>query len=373
MTKYFIISGEASGDLHSAHLIRRLKQREPAAQIVGCGGDLMQHAGCRLLLHYNEMAYMGVVAVLKNLGKIRRNFRLVRQALLDEQPDVLILIDYPSFNLKIAEFAKKHLPKTKVCYYIPPKIWAWKKWRVHKIGKYCDRVLAIFPFEPDFYKRYGYEAEYVGNPIVESVAEYTQQSQAEKWADKPYIALLPGSRRNEIEKCLPIMLEAVKDFVDYQVIVTVAPGQQSALYERIIDKAALPYRPALATGNTYSVVRGASAAVVNSGTATLETALLGCPQVAVYHLAFPHLVAMLRPLVFDIPFFTLVNIIPQKQVIRELLAYEFTAENVNQELRRILTDEEYRAEMLSGYQQLFTILSNRIASANAADAIVRMG
>jgi lipid-A-disaccharide synthase len=362
--KFFIIAGEASGDLHASNLMKALRKKDAHVSFVGLGGDKMRAEGCDIRVDYREMAYMGVLAVLSNLDKVRRNFRIAKQTLLEEKPDALILIDYPSFNLKIAKFCKNHLPNTKVIYYIPPKIWAWKKWRVHSIAKYCDEILGIFPFEPAFYAKYGYKCHYVGNPTADCIREFTATSPTSY--DRPTIAILPGSRRSEISHCLPIMLEAARKVAgeQYHIIVTAAPGIEDAFYQSF-----LLHNETL-TRDTYNIVAHAQAAVVNSGTATLETALIGCPQTAVYHVAgSKYLEKLLRPILFRIPHFTLVNIIPNQEIIQELIASRFTTENVAHELHRLLYDQEYRTNMLTRYQQLHTILGNASAANNAADKI----
>ena len=362
--KFFIIAGEASGDLHASNLMKALRKKDAHVSFVGLGGDKMRAEGCDIRVDYREMAYMGVLAVLSNLDKVKRNFCIAKQTLLKEQPDALILIDYPSFNLKIAKFCKKHLPNTKVIYYIPPKIWAWKKWRVHSIAKYCDEILGIFPFEPAFYAKYGYKCHYVGNPTADSIREFTATSPTGN--DTPTIAILPGSRRSEISHCLPIMLETARKVAgeQYHIIVTAAPGIEDAFYQSFL------LHDETLTRDTYNTVAHAQAAVVNSGTATLETALIGCPQTAVYHVAgSKYLEKLLRPILFRIPHFTLVNIIPNQEIIQELIASRFTTENVAHELHRLLYDQEYRTNMLKRYQQLHTILGNASAANNAADKI----
>ena len=306
---------------------------------------------------------MGFAAVLANLGQIRRNFRITHEALLQEKPDALILIDYPSFNLKISAFCRKYLPDTKIYYYIPPKVWAWKKRRIHAIARLCDEVLGIFPFEPAFYAKYGYTCRYVGNPTAEEMVKVRGERLEVRGKS---IAILPGSRPSEISHCLPRMLEAARRFADYRIVVCAAPGIEDAFYT--------PYLSAheTLTRETYETVQTASAAIVNSGTATLETALLGCPQVAVYHLALSRLIGLIRwaqPLIFSIPYFTLVNIIAGKQVIRECIADGFTVDNVAAELQRILTDKAYQKEMLAQYEHLSTILGSSEAASTAASII----
>jgi len=367
--KYFLIAGEASGDMHAARLIAALREIDSEATFAGLGGDKMQAEGCRLYQHYSKMAYMGYVAVLMHLKDVRNNIRITQKAILSERPDELILIDYPGFNLRMAKFAKHHLPKTKVTYYIPPKIWAWKQWRVHDIGKYCDRILGIFPFEPEFYARYGYECMYVGNPTVEALEGFSIQDSRFR-IQKDYVAVLPGSRRHEIENCLPKMLAgaelAIRDVPGIeQIVVTQAPGIEREVYERLCAG----HKAVTLRDDTYNVVREAKAAVVNSGTATLETALLGCPQVAVYHVACGHLLNLLRPILFKIPHFTLVNIVAKREVIKELLAYEFTDETVRDELHRLLTDNAYARHIRSGYDEVKRILGDSRAAQTAAAII----
>ena len=373
--KYFLISGEASGDLHASNLIRALRTRDAQATFVGLGGDKMRAEGCDIRVDYRDMAYMGFVAVLKNLDKVKRNFRIAKQSLLDEQPNVLILIDYPSFNLRMAKFCKQHLPNTRIIYYIPPKVWAWKKRRVHSIAKYCDEILGIFPFEPAFYAKYGYQCRYIGNPTADSIRSFNLQrsnlpSTASNASDLPStIALLPGSRRSEISHCLPIMLQAARQVAknNYQIIVTAAPGIEDDFYYPFLQQGET------LTRDTYNIVAQARAAIVNSGTATLETALIGCPQTAVYHVTgSKYLEKLLRPIIFSIPHFTLVNIIPQQEVIQELIASRFTAENVAHELNRLLHDEPYRQTMLANYQQLWHILGTQSAANSAADIITHL-
>ena len=364
--KYFLIAGEASGDLHAANLMVALHEKDPQALFVGLGGDKMRAQGCHLYVDYREMAYMGFVAVFKNLGKIKRNFQIAQKALLQEQPDVLILIDYPSFNLKIAKYCKKYLPKTKIIYYIPPKIWAWKEWRVHQIARYCDRILGIFPFEPAFYAKHGYKCQYVGNPTADCIRSCRLEARGNEAKGKETIAILPGSRKSEISKCLPTMLAAVRKVAGerYRVVVTAAPGIDDTFYAPYLHGEEL-------TRDTYALLNNALAAVVNSGTATLETALIGCPQTAVYHVAgSKYLEKLLKPLMFKIKYFTLVNIIPDKEVIQELVASRFTQENVEMELRRLLEDEDYRAKMKTEYEILWQILGEKSAAVGAAQRII---
>ena len=376
MKKYFIIAGEVSGDMHAARLIQDIRQKDPAAIFLGCGGDKMQQAGCLLVHHISDMAFMGVVAVLMNLSKVLQNTRIVHSSLLTEKPDVLILVDYPTFNLKMARFTRKHLPQTKIVYYIPPKVWAWKTWRVHEIGRLCDRILCIFPFEVDFYARYGYKAEYIGNPTLQAIEELyavggsgtfapTAPLKEQRpsspplggWGEAPYIAILAGSRRHEVEKCLGKMLRAALMQPNYNIVVAATSMVDSSVYERIIS----PFRGAgglsLVTDDTLNVVRNADVALVNSGTATLETALLGTPQIAVYHVCAGPLLYSLRHLVFKTQWFTLVNIIAGKEVIHEWLAYRFTVSNLARDLNQLLHDKQAQQRMLQGYTEVRSLLT----------------
>lgn len=368
-----MIAGEASGDQHAASLIEQIRLRDPQAQFIGLGGDHMAAAECHLYRHIRFMAFMGFAAVIRNWRNVRENFRIARQALLTEQPDVLILVDYPSFNLRMAQFCRKHLPHTKIIYYIPPKVWAWKRRRIHTIARLCDQVLGIFPFEPDFYAKYGYRCTYVGHPTVEEIQQSEGRSNSETvqqrsgLAAKRSLAILPGSRESEISHCLPTMLAAARRFPDYQIVVTAAPGIEDTFYQPYLREGEQ------LTRNTAQAVQQAQAAIVNSGTATLETALLGCPQVAVYHIACARLLGLVRswlqPILFSIPYFTPVNIIAGKQVIRECVANEFKEELIVAELQRLLTDETYKKEMLASYQHLLTLLGAQPASSTAAQII----
>ena len=358
--------------MHAAALIKQIQARDPKASFSGLGGSQMAAAECHLYQDYTRMAFMGFAAVLANIGQIRRNFRIAKQALLCEQPDVLILVDYPSFNLRMAAFCRKHLPNTRIVYFIPPKVWAWKRRRIHRLARLCDDILAIFPFEPDFYARYGYRCTYVGNPTAEEILQRSGPTVKRSYSETVLqrsgrtLAILPGSRESEIRHCLPRMLEAARRFPDYRLVICAAPGIDDAFYA--------PYLRSneTLTRETYETLRQAKAAVVNSGTATLETALLRCPQVAVYHLALSPLIALIRwaqPLVFSLRHFTLVNIIAGKQVIRELLANDFTVANLTAELQRLLSDETYTKKMLAEYEHLASLLGTQPAAATAAEII----
>ena len=373
--KYFIIAGEASGDLHGSNLMKALRAKDPQALFVGLGGDKMREEGCDIRVDYREMAYMGFVAVIANLHKVRQNIRIAQQALLAEKPDTLILIDYPSFNLRIAKFCHQHLPNTRIVYYIPPKIWAWKEWRVHQIAKYAHDILGIFPFEPAFYAKHGYTCQYVGNPTADCIREFRIKNLELRSCENEFkiqnskfiIAILPGSRRSEISHCLPTMLAAARQVAgnQYRVVVTAAPGVEDSFYAPYLQGETL-------TRDTYTLLSEATAAVVNSGTATLETALIGCPQTAVYHVAgSKYLEWILKPIMFKIKLFTLVNIIAGKEVIQELVASRFTQANIEKELRQLLNNQTYREQMLNDYQQIQMILGTESAPNNAANIITK--
>ena len=351
--------------MHAAALIRQIRARDPKAQISGLGGDKMAAEGCTLHRHIRHMAFMGFAAVMKHWRDVKDNFRIARETLLQDRPDALILIDYPSFNLQMAAFCRRHLPKTKIYYYIPPKVWAWKRRRIHKIARLCDEVLGIFPFEPAFYAKYGYRCTYVGNPTAEEINGIKAKGERLEAKGKT-IAILPGSRPSEISHCLPRMIEAARRFTDYSIVVCAAPGIEDNFYQ--------PYMAdgERLTHDTYGTLQTAKAAVVNSGTATLETALIGCPQVAVYHLACSRLIGLIRwaqPFVFSIRHFTLVNIIAEREVIKECVANDFTVENVSAELERLLSDRTYTKNMLAGYEHIRSVLGVEPAAGKAAAII----
>lgn len=348
--------------------MKALREKDSQAIFVGLGGDKMRAEGCDIRVDYRDMAYMGFIAVIANLHKVRRNLRIAQQALLQEKPDTLILIDYPSFNLRIAKFCHEHLPNTRIVYYIPPKIWAWKEWRVHKIAKYANDILGIFPFEPAFYAKYGYKCLYVGNPTADCIREYKAKRREGEEAerDENIIAILPGSRRSEISHCLPTMLAAAREVAgsQYRIVVTGAPGIDDSFYQPYLQGETL-------TRDTYTLLSQAKAAVVNSGTATLETALIGCPQTAVYYVAgSKYLEWLIKPILFKIKYFTLVNIIPDKAVIQELVGRRFTQSNIEKELAQLLNNEAYRNEMKQQYTIIKNLLGNEAAAENAANIII---
>ncbi len=364
--KYFIIAGETSGDLHGANLIEQLKLKDRDSQFRIVGGDAMQKAsGETPLLHTSQLAFMGFVEVLANLGKISKNLQLVRSALLEYQPDVLILIDFPGFNLRIAEFAKKH--NIKVCYYISPKIWAWNQKRVHKIKRVVDRMYCILPFEVDFYKQWGMEVEYVGNPLLDAIAKHRPNKDflEEKGLDgRPLIALLPGSREMEVKKLLPVMAGLKLLFPAHQLIVAGAPNLTHEFYRENMQGLDLP----VVFHATYDLLQHAEAAVVTSGTATLETALLNIPQVVVYK-ANALTVALARNLV-KIRFISLVNLITNMLAVRELIQQDCTTDKIADELDLMINNTEYRENILGNYRLLKSLVGEPGASERTARSII---
>ncbi len=371
--KYFIIAGEASGDLHASNLMRQIKINDSKADFWFLGGDLMLAEGGEIIRHYKKMAYMGFIAVLKNASTIKDNMNIAKQAIIDYQPDVVILVDYPSFNLRIAKFVKENTGIS-VYYYISPKVWAWKKFRVRSIKRYVDRMFTILPFETEFYSKYGYNVEYVGNPSVDSIYEYKQHAknreefyESNNLIYKPIIALLPGSRKQEIASCLETMIESAERFTDYQIVVAGAPGIDIDFYSKIINKREFK----LITDQTYELLQHSSAAVVNSGTATLETALIGTPQVVVYHVAFGRLASFIRKIVIHVKYISLVNLIAGKEVVKELVAHQFTSSNLTFELEWLLRDEGYRKRMMDNYDLVRKKLGKPGAAENAAKKIIK--
>jgi len=364
--KYYIISGEASGDLHGSNLIKELKKRDVAADIRCWGGDKMQAAGATLVKHYKELAFMGFLEVIKNLGTILKNIRFCKDDILQYKPTALILIDYPGFNLRIAKWAKEQ--EIPVIYYISPQVWAWKENRVKLIKNCVDKMLVILPFEKDFYKKWNYEVEYVGHPLVEVVDDFLNselQTTNHKSQTTNIIALLPGSRQQEILKKLPIMLEVAKHFPEYQFVVAKAPGLDESFYAELLN----PYSNVSSVVNkTYELLVQSKAALVTSGTATLETALFAVPEVICYKgSAFSYEIAKR---LIKIKFIGLVNLIMDKEVVKELIQDELTVENLKRELNLLLTDVKKQAQLKSDYSALKNLLSKGgHASANAADSI----
>lgn len=362
--KYYIIAGEASGDLHGSNLIRSLRKEDPAAEVRAWGGDLMAEAGADLIKHYRDLAFMGFVEVLMNLRTILRNLDKCKADVLAYQPDALILIDYPGFNLRIAEWA--HQNGFKVIYYISPQVWAWKENRVKKIKQCVDKMLVILPFEQAFYQKWDYKVEYVGHPLIEVVYNSIAQPKDAPLSDKPIVALLPGSRKQEILKKLPVMLEVAKQFPDYQFIVAKAPGQEDAFYTAMLA----PYPNVSSVRNqTYPLLKQSRAALVTSGTATLETALFHVPEVVCYK--GNQLSYYIARKLIKVKYISLVNLIMDKEVVKELIQDELNPENCTRELKKILEDGPERTRLLEDYKALTTLLSEGgNASEKAARSIV---
>ena len=366
--KYYIIAGEASGDLHGSNLIKELKKVDPLASVRCWGGDLMQEAGGELVKHYRDLAFMGFAEVIKNLGTIFRNFRFCKKDILAFQPDVVVLIDYPGFNLRMAQWAKEN--GFRVVYYISPQVWAWKESRVNNIKKYVDRMLVILPFENVFYEKWGYKVEYIGHPLVQVVEEAMEQQQTNPLEISPInqhnvIALLPGSREQEVAKKLPVMLETSKSFPDYHFIVAKAPSLPDDFYERFLS--AFPQVRSI-RNRTYQLLMQAKAALVTSGTATLETALFGVPQVVCYKGSSVSYQIAKR--LVKIKYISLVNLIMDKPVVKELIQDELTRENAVRELKEILENPDRKVQIQQDYVALKKLLNQGgRASANAAKSI----
>jgi len=373
--KYYIIAGEASGDLHASNLMRSLRKLDSEARFRFFGGDLMEQAGGTLVKHYREMAYMGLMPVLLHARTILRNLSFCKKEIASYHPDAVILVDYPGFNLKIAKYVKQQLPGIPLFYYISPKVWAWKEYRVKSFKKYVDEMLSILPFEVDFFRKHHYPVHYVGNPTVDAIAQrrladetFRQFTAANGIEEKPVIALLAGSRKQEIRSNLPAMLEAVKGFADgYQFIVAGAPGIEPAFYK--------PYEKGFPQvrvrfGQTYRILAQSEAALVTSGTATLETALLNVPQVVCYRTSLPRLTYWGFKHLLHTPYISLVNLICGREVVKELFAKQFTVENIRRELQQLLHVQSYRGNMQNSYQELREKLGEPGASDRAA-AVIR--
>lgn len=365
--KYYIIAGETSGDLHGANLIKALKKEDSNAVFKIVGGSQMEEAAHqKALIHTSEMAFMGFVEVIKNLGTISKNLKKVKKDLLAFNPDTVILIDFPGFNLKIASFAKQNNIKT--CYYISPKIWAWNQGRVHKIKKIVDHMFCILPFEVDFYKKFGMKVDYVGNPLLDAISAYSFQDdfrQKNSLSELPIIALLPGSRKMEIEEILPDMIELYFAFPKHQLVIAGAPNFDKAYYQRYIGDLEIP----ILFDQTYDLLKNAEAAVVTSGTATLETGILKVPQVVVYK-ANPISVWLARKLI-KVKFISLVNLINGYLSVIELIQNECTPSNIRDEIGRIIAEADHRASIMENYDILEEKLGNPGASVRTAKLIVQ--
>lgn len=375
--KYYIIAGEASGDLHASCLMQSLKNADQQAEFRFFGGDKMAAVGGTLVKHYRELAYMGFIPVLLHLPTILRNMKFCKQDIAQWRPDVVILVDYPGFNLGIAKYVHACL-SIPVYYYISPKIWAWKEYRIKNIRRDVSELFSILPFEIDFFeKKHNYPIHYVGNPTADEVrrfkAEYTDTKEMfcayNSLGDKPIIALLAGSRLQEIKDNLPTMVRAAQSYLnDYQLVVAAAPSVPQEYYGKVLGNSGV----SIVYGQTYPLLRHATAALVTSGTATLETALFGVPQVVCYKTPLPKLIAFLRRHLLKVKYISLVNLIANREVVPELVADTFTVAHIQRNLSAILPSGSSREAMLKGYDDVWRELGNDCAPDNAAAIIVRL-
>ena len=374
--KYYLIVGEASGDLHASHLMSSLKKIDEKAEFRFFGGDMMSAVGGTRVKHYRELAYMGFVPVLLHLRTIFKNMALCKRDIIGWQPDAVILVDYPGFNLSIAKFvhANTSIP---VYYYISPKIWAWKEYRIKNIKRDVDEMFSILPFEVPFYeKKHGYPIHYVGNPTADEVIEFLKNynvsfedfyANNSLMADRAIIALLPGSRRQEIKDNLPSMIEAAARYADkYQAVIAGAPGIPRDYYRQFTER----HNVGIVYDKTYPLLLMSDVAIVTSGTATLETALIGTPQVVCYKTPIPKVIAFLRKHLLKVPYISLVNLILDREVVKELVADTFTVDNIAAELGRLLPGTPERKRMLDEYVELNLRLGQEKAPDNAARIMV---
>lgn len=370
--KYYLIVGEASGDLHASNLMKSLKKSDSDAEFRFFGGDLMKAVGGVCVKHYKEMAYMGFIPVLMHLRTILKNMKLCQQDIISWNPDVLILVDYPGFNLDIAKYVKKQT-KIPVYYYISPKIWAWKEYRIKNIKRDVDELFSILPFEVNFFKGHHYPIHYVGNPSVDSVDAFKKDyvesfvdfTSKNKLENKPIIALLAGSRKQEIHDNLPKMIDAVSTMKDYQFVIAGAPSIESEYYADYVKEGVH-----IVYGQTYELLSHSIAALVTSGTATLETALFKVPQVVCYDMPLSWLMSFLRRFFLKVKYISLVNLIADKEVVKELVANDMKVANIKKELASILPGGDGRQTMLEDYQHIIQILGAPGASERAAEKMI---
>lgn len=358
--RLYLIAGEASGDLHGGNLVRELLKLDPSLEIRAWGGDNMEAAGAKVVKHYRELAFMGFTQVLLNLPAILRNIKACKADILQFKPDAVVLIDYPGFNLRMAEFA--HGKGIKVFYYISPQVWAWKAGRVKAIRRDVDRMFVILPFEKDWYAERGMEVEFVGHPLLDAVPAF-EPSAPEVEGEPPVVALLPGSRTQEISRMLPVMLATARQYPDHSFKVAAAPGVPAALYAGLIGNAPVE----LVRGGTYKLLAKAKAALVTSGTATLETALIGTPLAVCY--GGGALNVWLAKRFINVKFISLVNLIMGREVVRELIQADMSAKELGRELGRLLNDVTYREGMLANLRDLRNVLGGPGASAHVARSV----
>ncbi|MFW5757423.1 MAG: lipid-A-disaccharide synthase [Bacteroidota bacterium] len=366
---YYIIAGEASGDLHGSNLIRNIRKLDPDASFRVWGGDYMKNEGAELVKHINDLAFMGFVEVLKNLPEIINNLKFCKKDILLFRPDVVIFIDYPGFNLRIAEFVKSQ--KIKSLYYISPQLWAWNRSRVKAIKRDVDKMLVILPFEKDFYAHYNYDVEFVGHPLLDAISRYESESDEKRFRhknqlnDKPIVALLPGSRKQEIAKMLKTMAEIPSRFSSYQFVVAATNAHSPKFYQQFIKNKNVK----IIFNQTHQLLQVSYGALVTSGTATLETALAGVPQIVCYkagilsyHIA-KHLI--------KVKYISLVNLIMDRQIVKELIQHDFNVHRIVAELKKILENRETRQNIIENYTKLRDKLGGEGASENAAKAVIR--
>lgn len=372
--KYFLIAGEASGDLHASNLMASIKKNDPQAEFCFLGGDLMAAQGGEMVRHYKDMAFMGFIPVLMHARTVLGNIKQCKQSILEYKPDALILIDYPSFNLKMAQFVKENLPGVPVYYYISPKLWAWKEYRLKSIRQYVDKVFSILPFEVKWFADRGYQVDFVGNPCVDAVegrsckgesrAVFNERNQLD---NRPIMALLAGSRMQEIKSSLPIMLESASRYPEYQLVVAGAPSIDATVYDELLA----PYKASVVYNQTYELLQQSELAVVTSGTATLETALLRVPQVVVYKMSGGWLFHRFLELFIRVPYISLVNLIADKWLVKELVIEDFTVKKLCAEIDRLRT-QAYHDQVMRGYDELIELLGHGSASDKAAQTIVQL-
>ncbi|MCE4565697.1 lipid-A-disaccharide synthase [Maribellus sp. CM-23] len=372
--RYYLIAGEASGDLHGSNLMKELKTADSEAVFRYFGGDLMQAVGGELVKHYREMAFMGFLNVILNLKTIARNLEFCKKDLLLFKPDVLILIDYPGFNLRIAEFAKQN--NIKVYYYISPKVWAWKEYRVKKIKASVDEMFTIFPFETGFYRKHGMDVHYVGNPLMDSFAEFQKTAlarpeflQRNQLDERPLVALLAGSRVQEIKRTLPVMKVISSLFPDFQFVLAGVKSIDDSLYQSYLKDTDIK----LIYDQTYDLLNNAHTALVASGTAALETALFRVPQTVIYKVEGGWVTDVIfRHFIFKMVGVSLPNIIMEREIVRELVQAKMTLNNVKSEMQKLLYEEEYRTQIQDDYRQLWEMMGEPGCSKRAADKMVEL-
>lgn len=358
--KYYIIAGEASGDLHASNLIKAIKQLDNTADVRGWGGDRMAYQGANVVKHYRELAFMGFVEVIRNISTIMSNLKFCKKDILSFDPDVVILIDYPGFNMEVAKFLKKKSIKT--VYYISPQVWAWKKNRVYKIKKLVDKLLVILPFEKDFYKKYSVDAEFVGHPLLDEIKASEVDMDKSDNVNKT-VALLPGSRKQEIAKMLPIMLSVIDHFPKVNFVVAAVSSIEEEFYRNYLKYANV----SLVFNDTYNLLRKSQAAIVTSGTATLETAIVGIPEVVCYK---ANVVSYyIARFLIKVRFISLVNLIMDKLVVKELIQHDLNTEMLRTELDKLLYNSAYITRITSDYGELRKKLGGTGASLRAAQSI----